>query len=80
MKFSTFQELIYCWKIPARLDGVSESARRKMSEHKSIEDWLELSDFRESNPLDEKGKKRVRTNVKGEIGQGILKGEVSLYH
>jgi hypothetical protein len=39
-----------------------------MSEHRSIEDWLELSDFRESNPLDEKGKKRVRTNVKREIG------------
>jgi hypothetical protein len=37
---------------------------KKMSEHKTIEDWLELSEeFKESNPFDSKGKKRVRPQV-----------------
>jgi len=31
---------------------------KKLSEHKSIEDWLELE--QDSNPLDNKGKRRVR--------------------
>jgi hypothetical protein len=45
----------------ARLDGVSVTAMRKMSDHKTIEDWLELSEeFKESNPLDKMGKRRVR--------------------
>lgn len=50
----------FLFRLPARLDGVSETAIKKMSEHKTIEDWLELSEeFRESNPLDKKGKRRV---------------------
>ena len=48
------------FRFPARLDGVSETAMKKMVEqHKTIDDWLELSEFKESNPLDEKGKRRV---------------------
>ena len=44
----------------ARLDGVSDSAKKRMTEHRTIEDWLELSDeFKESNPFDAKGKRRV---------------------
>jgi hypothetical protein len=41
----------------ARLDGVSTTAMKKLSDHKSIEDWLELE--QDSNPLDNKGKRRV---------------------
>ncbi len=41
-----------------RLDGVSANARKKMSQPKTIDDWLELSE-RQAFSTDGKGKKRV---------------------
>ncbi|CAB4058895.1 YLPM1 [Lepeophtheirus salmonis] len=40
------------------LDGISEKARKKYKQHKSIEDWLELDDYKKQK--DRQGKKMVR--------------------
>jgi len=44
----------------AQLDGVSEKAKKRMAEHHSINDWLELSDSFSRAARDKYGKKRVR--------------------
>ena len=43
----------------AQLDGVSEKAKKRMAEHHSINDWLELSDSFSRAARDKYGKKRV---------------------
>jgi len=42
------------------LDGVSEKAIKRLAEHHSINDWLELSDEPSSRERDSNGKRRVR--------------------
>ena len=47
----------------AQLDGVSEKAKKRMAEHHSINDWLELSDSFSRAARDKYGKKRVSTSL-----------------
>ena len=47
--------------ISAQLDGVSEKAIKRLAEHQSINDWLELSDSSSYSERDKNGKKRVRS-------------------
>ena len=44
----------------AKLDGVSEKARRRLAEHHSINDWLEIPDPATDDDKPADGKKRVR--------------------
>ena len=50
-----FLTLVY---FSAQLDGVSEKAIKRLADHHSINDWLELEDSSQSE-RDKNGKKRV---------------------
>ena len=51
----------------AQLDGVSEKAKKRMADHHSINDWLELSDSFSRAARDKYGKKRVSSTQCGNL-------------
>ena len=63
--------------LTARLDGTGERVKERMSQHASIEDWLELGE--DARPA-RKGEKRVGKTISNKKADQLTKRVLIHYH